>query len=122
MIITARHLDPEPRWSDPLIGIQLEDFVAVRSRMQQNVEAGSGNELVLLSMNLCDMSRQIVFRLFRISEDEVEALVAEFEEAARVVREAARLVTPESQKMTIDYADHIQARARRLGGFLQQAG
>ena len=76
------------RPAEPLVQLQLAEFVRLRERMQALDLSGVDTDrrnAKLLAMNLCDTSREIVFRLHRITRKQLSQLIAEFHEAARII-------------------------------------
>ena len=66
-------------------------------------------------MDLCDGSRQIVFRLHRVTEEQVKQLVREFEDAVAVIRGwHLDYVEPQEKALICKYGEHIENRASRL--------
>lgn len=106
------------RPAEPLVQLQLAEFVRLRERMQalnlSNVVTDRRNAK-LFAMNLCDTSREIVFRLHRITRRQLSQLIAEFHEAATIIEDWPLGELAEADRMAVlNYAKHIHERAETL--------
>lgn len=114
------------RPAEPLVQLQVKEFVKLRERMEAldlaNIVADC-RKARLLAMNLCDASRELVFRLHRITRRQLTELIKEFELAAGIVEEWPLADLTESERDTIlNYGKHIHVRAETLRKHLTPAG
>lgn len=110
------------RPAEPLVQLQLAEFVSLRERMMGldlSTVAADRRNAKLFAMNLCDASREIVFRLHRITRKQLSELIAEFHEAARIIDNWPLEQLAETDRTAVvNYGRHIYDRAETLRKYL----
>ena len=77
----------------------------------------------LLAMNLCDASRELVFRLHRITRRQLTELIQEFDNAADIIeRWPLADFAPAEREAVLNCGKHIHERAETLRKHLTPAG
>ncbi len=114
------------RPAEPLVQLQVKEFIKLRERMESldlaNIVADR-KKARLLAMNLCDASRELVFRLHRITRRQLTELIEEFEVAAGIIEGWPLAELSETEQETIlNYGKHIHERAATLRKHLTPAG
>lgn len=114
------------RPAEPLVQLQVGEFVKLRERMETldlaNVTTDR-KKARLLAMNLCDASRELVFRLHRITRRQLTELIQEFDNAADIIeRWPLSDFAPAEREAILNYGKHIHERAETLRKHLTPAG
>lgn len=111
------------RSADPLVLLQLSEFEKLTERMRRlDIEKlpAEQKDAKLFAMNLCDASRELVFRLHRITRVQLQTLIAVFEEAAKIIDSWPLSALPEKDRLSVqNYGRHILGRAETLRKHLQ---
>lgn len=96
-------------WSDPLIGLQFEQFQTYLIDLQQN-DFNDNDDVEVAAEYLCEWSRNLLNRSFgRTTQQEINQLSELFDIAATLIIEKSNESSSNSKKIKA-YVDHIRQR------------
>ncbi|MGB7343725.1 MAG: hypothetical protein WBD20_05910 [Pirellulaceae bacterium] len=99
-------------WRNALVSFQLDQFRAYVNRFENIERLDSGNkdrQYVLLAEFLCEMSRDIVYRLNRVTVSDLQEIVGAFSEM--IERFTSCLPEdPTDRNLVNAYLSHVQTR------------
>jgi hypothetical protein len=104
---------------DPLVKIGSDQFAQGVRRLQQLLEhpqTSNPDQVFDLCDSLCESSRELLFRLHRVSEVDLRGIVALFEESSRFVEQAVSTILQDTKHSTdaAGYLSHILSRIKLL--------
>ena len=117
-MIVLRDNDADTRaWKDPLVDIHIDEFSKCASRIAVIVEKTTAEdrerELARLAEHLCEMSRDLIYRINRITVKQVHQIIDEFSSAINSLDEL-QASEPEVREQIGQYVDHIRKRVDLL--------
>lgn len=105
------------RIEDPVINLHIEQFQAVTQRVAELSPEAYATQARCLAERLCEGSRQIVYRMHRVTRHQVLESASLFERAASLI-ENLDLREIQGRELVEAYAKHIRNRAELLRSYL----
>ena len=124
MIIVERDESRAEEWQDPLVEIGRTQLEAEVKRLDTLTSAAQTDAAVAYQLcdALCEASRDLLFRLYRVSVSELRTLIDAFKTASAAVESAREKAnfSAQQKKDVGGYVKHINARINMLTSHLQK--
>lgn len=117
MLIVVDEKCEAGRVEDPVIELHLEQFEAVTRRVAELLPMAYVSQAKWLAERLCEGSRQIVYRMHRVTRSQVRQSAELFEKAASLIEDWELSQIPDRELIEA-YARHIRHRAELLRSYL----
>jgi hypothetical protein len=108
---------------DPLVRVGSDQFRKGIDKLKSLLDSSNadGDDVFELCDSLCEASRELLFRLHRVTESELKSIVSLFENAASQVSQAIDrcLVGTSWEADARGYHKHIQGRVDLLKKYLE---
>jgi hypothetical protein len=111
-------------WKDPFFDIGCSQFRDETARLIQLTEAIEADEVQVFDLcdGLCESSRDLLFRLHRVTVSELDSLVETFSRASKAIATAKEQILDDKLRRDVEgYLRHIDGRIAILKNYLSPA-